>query len=119
MPQENLRVDTDGLLRAAGALGPVAERLRLLAEGVQHQLEALNDPAGNDKFGQQFKGKHDPQSALVRSGVLGVGTAVTNAGQGLESLSDVFEAAEDGARSTATRLNDQLNEGGGKGGGGR
>lgn len=116
---ENLRVDTDGLERAAASLAPVAERLRVLAEGVVRQLDALGDPAGDDTFGQQFKAKHDPSARLVLKGTSGVGTALTDARTGLAKMVSTFEAAELGATRTASRLGSTIGEGGNSGGGGR
>ncbi|GGS62785.1 hypothetical protein AB0E75_22370 [Streptomyces griseoviridis] len=116
---EPLRVDTEGIERAAAVLLPVAEKLRLLAENTGRRIEALGDPAGNDSFGRQFKGKHDPSALLVREGVTGVGKAVAQAQEGLEKMAALFEAAEQGAKQTTTRLNTHIGEGGGTGGGGR
>ncbi|MFJ3671201.1 hypothetical protein ACIPSE_32550 [Streptomyces sp. NPDC090106] len=119
VPEQRLIVDTDGLEHAAAVLRPVAERLRVLAAGVGRQLAALGDPAGDDVFGARFKGKHDPQAALVREGARGVGVAVTDAGDGLTKMAALFEAAEHGAQRTTARLNTQLGQGGNSGGGGR
>ncbi|WP_320773017.1 hypothetical protein [Streptomyces sp. CRN 30] len=116
---EILRVDTDGLERVAAVMEPLAEKLRVLAEGVGRQLNALGDPAGNDSFGQQFKGKHDPSALLVLDGTTGVGKALTEAQTGLRKTAAAFTTAELEATRSTSRLGTTIGEGGNSGGGGR
>ncbi|MCX5401191.1 hypothetical protein [Streptomyces sp. NBC_00102] len=117
MPQVT-RVDTEGLQKGADLLGPLGERLLVFVQGTLRELNSMS-PEGNDKFGRQFAAKRDPLAAELGEGLESLSRLVTSIGDGLNSMVAVFDGAERNASTLTARLNSQLNEGGGNGGGRR
>ena len=117
MADDKVSVNTEGMAPAVDGFKSLGDRLVQITSKLEHTLDSLGTPWGDDKNGHAFFKQYGTARDQTLSGVTDMADVVHSVGQGVRQMIDAYEKVEEHNQELARKM--QLRrEGNGDGGGG-
>ncbi|MFC0546156.1 hypothetical protein [Kutzneria chonburiensis] len=117
MADDKVSVNTEGMAPAVDGFKSLGDRLVQITSKLEHTLDSLGTPWGNDKNGHAFFKQYGTARDQTLTGVTDMADVVHSVGEGVRQMIDAYEKVEEHNQELARKM--QLRrEGGGDGGGG-
>lgn len=92
---EQLSVNTDGLLDAVPAINDLADQFGNVLSNLQDKLGALGQPWGDDKTGQAFLAQYQGPRQKLELALVNTQNVLKSTADGVETMAKGFAATEE------------------------
>jgi uncharacterized protein YukE len=92
---EQLSVNTDGLLDAVPGINELADHVGNVLTNLQDKLGALGQPWGDDKTGQAFLAQYQGPRQKLESALANTQSVLRSTADGVETMAKGFAATEE------------------------